>query len=73
MIFTITTTNIGPRVGGGQIVMIQWVLRGGSEERPGDPLAVSPRSWDSEEACRADIAHFRKKAGGMRFAKVVNA
>jgi hypothetical protein len=81
MIFTVQSKQVrtlvqsAPNVRGVQagsvVTQWHWTLRDGSEKNPGPDLVVSADRYDSEEACRSAIAAFRKKAGGMKFAKVV--
>lgn len=51
----------------------EWMLRQGSEKNPGDAIALSPASFDSEKECRSDIAAAKKLMGGAKMAKVVIA
>jgi hypothetical protein len=49
-----------------------WMLKDGTPENPGEPIAVQGHiNFDTETECRAHVAVFRKKASGVKFAKVV--
>lgn len=50
-----------------------WMLVDGSPSKPGHALVAAPQRYDDEKAARGAIAAFRKKAGGIKFAKVVIA
>ena len=50
----------------------EWYLREGTPDKPGSYLARSPVKLLDESMARSDIAAFRKKAGGVKFAKVVS-
>lgn len=77
MIFQVKSTVVETQALG-RYEFWEWVLCEGTVAKPGNVLCVSPReagsvvgTYISEEATRSAIAAFRKKAGGMRFAKVV--
>jgi hypothetical protein len=50
-----------------------WLLVEGTPEKPGSPIAAAPARYLNEEEARSSIAYYRKKSGGVKFAKVVNA
>jgi hypothetical protein len=50
-----------------------WMLVEGTPAKPGRPLTAAPCRYLDEESARSGIAEFRKKSGGVKFAKVHNA
>lgn len=48
-----------------------WLLVEGTPKNPGSPIAGAPCRYLDEASARSSIATFRKKAGGVKFAKVV--
>lgn len=66
--------SLGENVKGIQMVTCdvwRWTYREGTPENPGDGLYRSIGDFYSEADARSDIAAVRKKAGGVRYAKVV--